>query len=466
MKILTTVLALKENVSDNVIINTILNWIHAKHISDENLTKIINEAKGQIDFFYKLKNHELQAMHISNKNEFTTALRYEDTSNQATWSTISIIYQKNSKGSSIRVDIEAFAHDLGLKDRHKIAELICAFSKKNVFQRDGLFEIDGNPIILNESNLDYIARIINNQEEVKLPIVYISKPHGRMAGIRSSMLAQSLCGVAHVIIEENPDIALKLDDKIKQKPDNGDVTIYRYKKFKPHFIPDNDSEGLEGKVFVAAATEREKQLDSKFISEQLKFPDWGDVAAHKASLKAVAEYSDSFDNEMKLLNAEVKELKERNSNLEATNEQFNLHWENKSFDSGILEFGELKEFRPKEHHDFVVMILKDYLGKMDPENRPYEVINSILKENRPTDEEKKIIDSLEQVFKEDRFGSREEKILINLGFSVNKDGRHYKFIYKDNPKYTFIVPVTPSDDRSRKNTLSVILKKLGLNKFY
>jgi hypothetical protein len=53
-----------------------------------------------------------------------------------------------------------------------------------------------------------------------------------------------------------------------------------------------------------------------------------------------------------------------------------------------------------------------------------------------------------------------ERDLQLFGFTIDKSGKHYKLIYKDDPKYTFILAKTPSDVKGSKSKCELISRTL------
>ena len=50
--------------------------------------------------------------------------------------------------------------------------------------------------------------------------------------------------------------------------------------------------------------------------------------------------------------------------------------------------------------------------------------------------------------------------MVDLGFEMTEEGKHYKLTYRGDPRYTVILGKTPSDNRSGSNTAAKINKKV------
>ena len=48
--------------------------------------------------------------------------------------------------------------------------------------------------------------------------------------------------------------------------------------------------------------------------------------------------------------------------------------------------------------------------------------------------------------------------LLNLGFEITEEGKHYKLTYRDDPRYIVTIGKTPSDNRSGNNNAALISK--------
>jgi hypothetical protein len=98
--------------------------------------------------------------------------------------------------------------------------------------------------------------------------------------------------------------------------------------------------------------------------------------------------------------------------------------------------------------------------------RDYEILSGILQRNKVKGEGLPMLDAIGQAIKAggDRIGRREFAVLERYGFQTVSDNKHYKLIYKDNPKYQFTIDKTASDVRTVQNTISDITKRLSVYK--
>lgn len=91
------------------------------------------------------------------------------------------------------------------------------------------------------------------------------------------------------------------------------------------------------------------------------------------------------------------------------------------------------------------------------------MISALLETNSSIGNGKKILEGVKNILsKKDKLGEREISELKRIGFELKSESNHYKFIYRDNEKYTFIVSKTPSDLRGNKNKVQKIINELSV----
>ena len=123
-------------------------------------------------------------------------------------------------------------------------------------------------------------------------------------------------------------------------------------------------------------------------------------------------------------------------------EQFKIHKEIHSWMAGYVSESTSGDtyyvFRPQGLSD----VVKDIIGANDYKKQ------SVAK----AEEVKRILRNYNGMT------SRLRQDLIDLGFVITEDGKHYKITYYGDGRYHTVFAKTPSDDRSGKNNAQTVIR--------
>lgn len=109
--------------------------------------------------------------------------------------------------------------------------------------------------------------------------------------------------------------------------------------------------------------------------------------------------------------------------------------------------------------EIVMNLLDDALGKVEHGTRREDILEDLLQNNtydRLPEQRKQQVKTLFKGYKNVTGTMRQE--LAELGIAIHDDGKHYKLLYGDDPRYMVTIPKTPSDNRSGSNTAALVNK--------
>lgn len=163
------------------------------------------------------------------------------------------------------------------------------------------------------------------------------------------------------------------------------------------------------------------------------------------------QFSNGYDK-----NEEIKNLKRRIINLESQLEIERSISQN--LRGGNLLQTEPIDFYPGEQLDFILSLLEQAKFKCAENSRPYDIICSILSQNKPIGNADKITNELNKIFsKGDSFSEKDIAAMERMGFKYTPSRKHPKLRFHE--KYMFVLASTPGDTRrGNKNKLSEINK--------
>jgi hypothetical protein len=115
---------------------------------------------------------------------------------------------------------------------------------------------------------------------------------------------------------------------------------------------------------------------------------------------------------------------------------------------------------------FAIKVIYNNADKIGIDNRTKHIFNKIIDANHISIHAERIAEDISKALKQDdKFEKKLTRIMLDIGFSKQIEGKHIKFKPNKNIKGVkpIIVPKTPSDHRSLKNLKSEILRELGIS---
>ena len=376
---------------------------------------------------------------------------------------------------------ETLITNAGFSTPHFISILI----KAGMLAHDYGLEVSNKPIALKEDNVDLLLDIVNRKQSYRLPIIFVSKIKQKENKVSEdnyavdvSWLASRLKGVAHVLVEED-NLKVRIRDACGEHCDyDGDIGIYFTKNKYAHKIRRfkkgnyRKKESLEKIVDLLIKHETVQQQDklctwqgvnNSILLQLLEIQNKRREVAEEERDKAKNETDDIYavyDEEFAILNSKIEELTKTNEKLTA--EIFGMSYKlSQSMEEPIIVYGDERDFYSGEIKDLILYVLSDVLKNTKEGSRRYDVISDILEKN----DYKKLIkarkDEIKQLFNGYKtFSPSMKQQLEDMGFYFSDDGKHYKALYYNDPRYLITIAKTPSDSRSGMNIAHTISEKL------
>lgn len=385
--------------------------------------------------------------------------------------TTNVIFRDNVDGlpmMGIQIDKEYAGGVQPDYEKAVIPKYIRSLLWKGYFGKDHGLPIQDHALLINNDNIELARRILSG-EKFDLPVFYISTPREQRQTVNYEKLAYELAGIAHVVVESNPHVSAKLEQEFgeKKKPYNGAGRVYA-DGIEYLAVPSGQSDfpffnGLK-KVLLP-------YLANLYLGDAL------DAAKNRASilvkkLQGNQELSGIFDEILEEKDQEITQL--QNALEEERQRSGKLRQRLIAVDSGAEAGGDAgtlidcteTEFYPGEIRDVLLKELEkarnQYQG--DPnleERRNYHILNGILEGNKQTTTPEQIMESVRRAIGKDvHINKMDLGALEDLGFSVETGGSHIKFVYRQDPRYTFTMAKTSSDYRASDNIIKTIERTL------
>lgn len=331
---------------------------------------------------------------------------------------------------------------------------------------DGAFKVGATPIVLTGSELDLAAACVQGETECYMPILYVSAPFQGRYLVDPNDLAESLAGMAHVVVEPNREFSLGLM-KLSQRKNvyGGTVAVYwpqgsgkRAFFTSPNAIAANVQQSIFNEIRLSLANRRPilrctlsaiKELKSRRLINSLK--DQGS----KETQSYVELYEDELHSkEEALQTAELEILR-----LKAEVRRYVM--QDKGDAGIILEGGGEQDLYDGEILDTIRDALANEIERVTQDSRRQHILQAIVAANTISEDREKNRERIKNVLRGyNSMDSKTKRELEQIGFTISDDGKHHKLVYKNDSRYTFTLAKSGSDYRGGLNAAGDICRLL------
>lgn len=468
MQIYSTMLPITERLTTKKFIELVIAWNQGspynkiQNLNWDGENHNIKFEDGNIS----LAIEELRAHNI-------TAIRFFQIDNNNVIWTTDFVAAFNDRALSIKIDRETTEQTLGYLPEVKPPVIINKLLEGGYIGTDRDLEINDKLIPIDMTNYTLIEKAICRECDYKLPIIYVTKSWGQYP-CNVSDLAYRLRGSAHVFAEEDDQVCKMLRETCNgENAHHGSIGIYypnsavRSKIIKTYMYEGRSEELIDKVVrtvlrYMNLQARTELQTWEGIQNELLRLKYEKAEEKKREAEDEVSEVYNNFDQELDKQGKTIEELNNRIIALTNENKGLRARLEN-SEELPLLLYGtEEEDFFEGEILDFVIEALQKECNSAIEGSRRQHVLQDVIKNNqsegRLADNKETIKRLLKGCKKVDDSLKRK---LSDMGFSISKEGRHYKLTYYGDPRYLFIMPVTGSDGQhGGKNLASEIGKKV------
>lgn len=476
MLLFSTILNINDTLTKDGFIQLVIEWNQKSPHKENVIPDLVWE--GERNIRYGDDCLWLEINEYRNKN--IIAVRYEKTdADGAVWDT-DYVMNFNEMRMAIQLDRSYKEDALNVSSDFSTPHFITLLIQRGYIKNDNDLRVDRAPLVINDTNIFYVTRVIRGDIKYQLPVVYISKTFYDEDPVDAWKLAGRLKGVAHVLLQKTKNsnkTLMAVTDR--QNEYNGSIGIYF-----PNALGKNRSyryfreEGYDEALYYKVLREVIRYSNSIILDELYTWPGVKNALltdrlaaqrlerqkAEKAQRRAEEEKESvyaEFDAELDTLEKQVASLHKENAALRAENQRLRSKLaENDAMP--ILYSGEETDFFPGEIKEFAIRALSLSLkSSIKSGTRFADVISDILS-NNPIQNElatrqakvKELLSTYTRLTPE----LRQE--LLNLGITITDDGKHYKLAYHGDGRYASVLAKTPSDYRGSKNFVAELNAKL------
>lgn len=371
MLVFSTRLPIRAEVTQQECLELFLEWLNGSpHYPTDEISFDVNSHD---DYDYIKENISFSVRHFKDESIELSACRLENRETNVIWDNDCIFLNDRGKKSLlIQLNCNWTDFRTDLPPVHK-PYIVRMFVEKGYCDFDGQIPVTDEPIIAGEDNYEEYRDIMCGRLSFQMPVVYISRDYWGKTAVSPVFLAHQLGGIAHVFVEENYDIATRLqDDTNGNNAYLGYVGIYfpgtqycqrhglayygnDYRKMCNGIIDDvwdalmnrSDSTQYNWNQILALQA-RQKMLKMKDVSEQSK--------------EELDTYIVTFDKEKEELEAKVDELNQRVLSLRAERDGLMAARGTVNRDGLFYNTGSEDELYPGERNDLLYSVLSQVLN--------------------------------------------------------------------------------------------------------
>lgn len=480
MLLYSTILNIVDTMTKENFIDAVIEWNQNNPYEENRISDIVWNGEREIRF--GSDKLWLEILEYTNRN--IVAVRYEKvTEDGVIWNT-DYIMNFNEMRMAIRLDRSYQEEALVTNAVFSTPLFITTLIEHGYIKMDGELSVDNKPTMIGSENLELLAKAILGKIGHQMPIVFVSKTVNNENPVDVFLLASRLKGAAHIMVQE--DKASNKDLRVicnGENDYNGTIGIYYpsdalgHKRLAYRDVPENERplfekhllEKVISYILQYGRLQQEEVLytwqgvNNALLNDRLKHQMEERQKAEKAKNEAEAEVEgiyDALDDDLAKLQKKVEELTKQNNALLAENNGLigKLSQMNRL---PVLYQGEEQDLYPGEILDYVLDILMEALPKIEKDTRKMDIIQDLVDNHNYQKLAEQYRTKLKEILFDYRdINAKRKQDLISLGFRISEDGKHYKLVFREDPRYTFVIPKTPSDKRSALNTIMMINRKL------
>lgn len=417
-----------------------------------------------ISFRWVDENKDFEVSSLDN----ITAIKFTKTDSGVIWST-EFIFNSNLKRIGIYLSRSATENTVYFQTSFKAPYFLKLLYRRGYLSSDNGLDISDSPIGIFpvDKNLHILKELINeNTDAYRLPIVYLTLDwQSNRYLVDPKRLARRLLGSAHILIEKSNQVSRELKDICNgNNVYNGGVEIFfpaqsaDPKRYIPYDNVNQDRvmDNIIKTIHRYMNQQKRERLDTWEGIQMLQLKRKMErLSEEKRSIESSLESDKEWEELALELDQQVKNLTEQVESLQGENANLRA-WTDSIGDRPLLFMGDEAEFYKGEIREFILRLIEQTINssedKKDKRKRKIDVLQSVLEANDYEHIQEQRISQLKNLFKDYRTLTRKVRTaLIDVGFKITDEGKHYKLTYYDDDRYVLSMPKTSSDCRAGKD---------------
>lgn len=475
MELFSTVLNIRKGMDEDIFVSLIKEWIDTQPFEENRIKGISYAHESDITF----GTQELWLCIRKYEAENIMAVRYEKSQADGTvWDTDYVI---NFRTNRLAIRLERSYHEDSLRvdARFSTPFFIAILIRHGWIEDDGILPVSQKPLIIDENNAELLAHTLSRKQNFSLPVVYISRTYYDEDPVDLIRLSRQLKGIAHIFAEKSV-----FTNRAIREACGGMNAYYGAVDL---IWPGSDLPA--SRLFYRAESGEDPLLRERLVRSLIEYAGakrldpletWNGVnhailmrnmdeqtqllkEAQAKKQEAVNEMEDvysTFGNELEKLKKQAEELSRvaaaREYEIGKLREKLRA-----DEDSPVLLSGKEEDFFAGEIKEMVLDALSDILASVPPESRRAHVLKDLIEHNGYEEIHKKRSDEVKKMFRDYKSMSGTMRAqLMNLGFEISEEGKHYRLCYYGDPRYKTTLAKSGSDYREGRNIAALISRSM------
>ncbi|WP_368643273.1 hypothetical protein [Castellaniella ginsengisoli] len=328
---------------------------------------------------------------------------------------------------------------------------------------DGEIPISDNYIPMGEEDVEIASALINGHAENRLPIVYLSVDFSDRIKIDPKKLSNQLSGIAHVITEPSREFSQKLRNKVSGRNVYGGIVgIYwpqsNAKKSYNLESFNNEAKLLTYQIYVdlvSALANRRLYSGCTWLHLQEQVSKSKIKTLKKDDSSSVQDYINAFDIEIKAKDSLIHEANNEIKSLLSEIRQLNAR--DYSATGSLLNLGAEQNLYKNEIRDAIISTLAESRSGLRKNSRRLHIVDDIISSNPIGNTASELSEKIKATLRGYKnMDAKTRRSLMDIGFSIEEDGKHFKLKFRDDGRYVLTLNKTSSDHRAGLNAASDI----------
>lgn len=475
MILFSTMLKFNDSLTKDAFVQLVLEWNRTSKYEENRVPDV--EWNGA--YSNKFGNDKLSLEFVDYPEKQIMAVRHEKiTEDVVVWDTDYVVnFQKQY--ISIRLDRTYREDALVMNGDFSTPHFITLLIEGGYLAGDSNLPVLRTPTEITDEDCEMISKVVGDKNAYRLPVIYVSKTEDNQDVLDTRWLASRLKGAAHVLVEKDKESCLECARICKEsKEEHGAVRIYypsagMTRKLFRYRSSRGDSKARLEKVIKNIIQYWNSQrmdilytwqgvnnalLNSSLTQQITKYQEA--ESARQNAQKEMDLVYETFDEDLKKMQQKMEELTRVNEALVSENSVLRAKL-NATEAMPIVYQGDEEDFYPDEIKDMILEALDEALTNTEATTRRADVLEDVLENNQYQHLNEKRKQRVKAMFKgyKNLNGAMKQE-LLDLGISISEDGKHYKLIYKNDPRYMVTIAKTPSDSRAGNNCAALINKTM------
>lgn len=413
--------------------------------------------------------------HYRDEKATVSACRLENAQTDKLWLS-DCVYVEDAQGKRVHIQVKCnrFDFSAAAPDVHT-PNIVRRFIDQGLCRDDDWMPVTSSPLYATKDNVEQVAAFMRGEGRNAMPVVYLSTDGWGWA-LDPEKTAWNMTGLAHVVVEQEPMVALQLMDLTHgNNAHRGYAAIYM-----PHsasrYLFNAANYPSPGALNHAIRRTLLQGLVNSWDSSDFGWEQLRLKQNRQRMLEQAASHTQKANEWEELFSSIDAEMAEKDTTIEQLRAQLDIATAklsalesipDKQKNEGFFSRGEEPEYIEGEYVDLLRNVLTRCRDKYPENSRPVMLIDSMLNANAPVGGCARTLKIIKDVLGEKgELNSSNRSTLRQLGFlfETEHDSHGHEISYFRDPRFRISFACSPSSCRGGNNTFTRIRNMLDVER--